>query len=219
MKVIIFGATGMVGSGVLRECLLDPDVETVTAILRRPTGQKAPKLTERIHPDIADVASYESELSGYDACFFCLGISSFRMSEADYRRITYDLTLAVAKPFARLNPEMTFVYLSGTGADRSEKGRVMWARVRGALENRLLELPFKAVYIFRPGYIQPLHGSVSRTKIYKVMYDFVGWLYPILKTLTPNYVTTTEQVGKAMIGVVKGGFNKKVLENGDINCV
>lgn len=208
----------MVGSGVLRECLLDPDVETVTAILRSPTGQKDPKLTERTHPDIADVASYESELSGYDACFFCLGISSFRMSEADYRRITYDLTLAVALLLARLNPEMTFVYLSGAGADSSEKGRVMWARVRGALENRLLELSFKAVYIFRPGYIQPLHGAVSRTKLYKVMYDFAGWLYPILKTLTPNYVTTTEQVGKAMIGVVKRGFDKKVLENGDINA-
>ncbi|HEX3532010.1 MAG TPA: NAD(P)H-binding protein [Thermoanaerobaculia bacterium] len=217
MKVILFGATGMVGQGVLRECLLDPEVESVLAIGRRGTGQKHAKLREIVHQDFFDFSAIESQLAGYDACFFCLGVSSAGMKEEEYRRLTYDITLAAAQALARQNPgTMTFLYVSGTGTDSSEKGRVMWARVKGETENALLRLPFKAAYMLRPGYIQPLHGITSSTKWTRVLYAVMGPLYPVWKTLFPKYVTTTEQLGRAMIHVAKHGAPQPILENQDL---
>jgi uncharacterized protein YbjT (DUF2867 family) len=217
MKVILFGATGMVGQGVLRECLLAPDVESVLTIGRSITGQQHAKLHEIAQKDLSDLAAIEGSLSGYDACFFCLGISSAGMSEEAYRRVTYDLTLSVARTMSRLNPDMTFVYVSGTGTDSTEKGRMMWARVKGKTENDLIKLPFKASYMFRPGYIQPLHGIRTKTTWYAAFYAVIGPLYPILKRLLPRFVTTTECVGRAMIKVAREGAPKHLLENADIN--
>lgn len=167
--------------------------------------------------DFADFSLIERDLSGYDACFFCLGITSAGMSEADYRRVTYDIALAAARALVTLNPGMTFIFVSGAGADSSEKGRVMWARVKGQTENALLALPFKAVYMFRPAAIQPLHGIRSKTQWINTAYAVVSPLYPVLKTLFPKYVTTTEVVGRAMINVVRRGAPQRVLENQDIN--
>jgi uncharacterized protein YbjT (DUF2867 family) len=158
MKVIIFGATGMVGQGVLRECLLDPDVRRVLSIGRSATGQRHEKLRELIRADLLDYSAIENELRGYDACFFCLGITSLGLSEEQYRRVTYDITMAAAKALAGLNPDMTFIYVTGVGTDSTEHGRTMWARVKGETENALLRLPFRAAYMFRPAAIQPLHG-------------------------------------------------------------
>jgi uncharacterized protein YbjT (DUF2867 family) len=158
MKVIIFGATGMVGQGVLRECLLDPDVQRVLSIGRSATGQRHEKLRELIRADLLDYSAIENELRRYDACFFCLGITSLGLSEEQYRRVTYDITMAAAKALARLNPDMTFVYVTGAGTDSTEHGRTMWARVKGETENALLRLPFRAAYMFRPAAIQPLYG-------------------------------------------------------------
>ena len=184
MKVLLFGASGMVGQGVLRECLLDPEVTTVLSIVRSSTGQQHPKLREIVHKDFLDFSSIESELSGFDACFFCLGVSSAGMSEENYRRITYDITLAAAQTLVKLNPNMTFVYVSGAGTDSSERGRVMWARVKGQTENALLRLPFKAAYMFRPAVIVPLHGIKSRTMLYRIPYAVLGPLLPLLKRLS-----------------------------------
>jgi uncharacterized protein YbjT (DUF2867 family) len=219
MKVVLFGATGMVGQGVLRECLLSHDVETVLAVGRTATSRKDAKFAERVHRDLFDLSPIESELTGFDACFFCLGVSSVGMAEADYRRVTYDLTLHVARTLARLNPGMTFIYVSGTGTDSTEKGRSMWARVKGATENALLKLPFKAAYMFRPGYIQALHGIVPKSKVYRAIYTLAAPLYPLWKLLFPNYVTTTEQVGQAMITVALRGASKTILESQDINDI
>ncbi len=166
MKVILFGATGMVGQGVLRECLLDPEVETVLAVGRSSTGQQHAKLQEILHKDLEDLSRIENKLSGYDACFFCLGVSSAGLNEQQYRRVTYDLTIAAAKVLVRLNPAMTFIYVSGAGTDSTERGRMMWARVKGQTENALLQMPFRAAYMFRPAYIQPLHGIKTRTRWY-----------------------------------------------------
>src|SRR5258708_4281048 len=166
MNVILFGATGVVGQGVLRECLLDPDVERVLSIVRAPIGRSDPKLREQVHNDFFDFSAIENELAGYNACFFCLGVSSAGMKEADYRRVTYDITLAAARVLARLNPAMTFVYVSGTGTDSSEKGRSMWARVKGKTENDLLPLPFKPAYMFRPRSILPLSDPNSKTNFF-----------------------------------------------------
>src|SRR5204863_5923892 len=178
MNVILFGATGMVGQGVLRECLVDPDVEQLLSIVREPSGRSEPKLRELVHRDFFDFSPIENDLAGYDACFFCLGVSSAGMKEADYRRVTYDITLAAARVLARLNPNMTFIYVSGTGTDSSEKGRSMWARVKGKTENDLLRLPFKAAYMFRPAAIVPLHGIRSKTKLYQAFYTALGPLLP-----------------------------------------
>lgn len=219
MKVILFGATGMVGQGVLRECLRDDGVERVLAIGRSATGQQHAKLRELVHKDLMDYSAIEGELSGYDACFFCLGVSSAGMSEQDYTRVTYELTLAAARVLARLNPDMTFIYVSGAGTDSTEKGRAMWARVKGRTENALLGLPFKAKYMFRPGFIQPLHGIVSKTKLYRALYAVMAPLYPVWKALFPKYVTTTEQVGRAMLRVAREGAPKPVVENSDINAL
>ena len=217
MKVILLGATGMVGQGVLRECLLDPEVETVLTVGRSATAQQHEKLREIVHNDLSDLSAIEGTLSGYDACFFCLGVSAVGMTEEAYTRVTYDLTISVARTLAKLNPAMTFIYVSGSGTDSTERGRIMWARVKGKTENALLKMPFKAVYMFRPGYIQPLHGIRTKTKWYGAVYAMVGPLYPIWKLLFPKYVTTTECVGRAMLNVAKRGAPKSVLENQDIN--
>jgi uncharacterized protein YbjT (DUF2867 family) len=217
MKVILFGATGMVGQGVLRECLLAPDVESVLTIGRSVTGQQDAKLQEIAQKDLANLSPIENQLSGYDACFFCLGVSSVGMKEEDYRRITYDLTIAVAGTLVRLNPAMTFIYVSGTNTDSTEQGRSMWARVKGKTENDLLKMPFKAAYMFRPGYIQPLHGIRTKTAWYGAIYAVIKPFYPVLKLLFPRFVTTTECIGRAMLTVTRQGAPKRWLENADIN--
>jgi uncharacterized protein YbjT (DUF2867 family) len=216
VKVVLFGATGMVGQGVLRECLLDPDVESILAVIRNASLPQHDKLREVILQDVSDLAAIEGKLSGYDACFFCLGVSSVGMKEETYRRVTYDLTVSVARTLANLNPTMTFIYVSGAGTDSTERGRLMWARVKGRTENALLQMRFKAVFLFRPGYVQLLHGIRTKTAWYGAFYAVVRPFYPLLKTLVPNYVTTTECVGRAMLIVTKRGFPKPVLENRDI---
>ena len=217
MKVIVFGATGMVGQGVLRECLQDPRVDAVLTVGRKATGQSYPKLKELVHADLFEYGSVAAELKGYDACFFCLGVSSAGMSEAAYRRITYDLTLAAATALARLDPGMTFIYVSGTGTDSSEHRRVMWARVKGATENALLRLPFKAAYMFRPGIIRPLHGIRSKTPLYRAFYVAAAPLLWLLGAVSPGLLTTTEQMGRAMIKAAADGAPKPLLETRDIN--
>jgi len=219
MRVVLFGATGMVGQGVLRECLIDPDIQTVLSIGRSATGQNHPKLRELVHRDLLDFSAIENELAGFDACFFCLGVSSAGMQETDYRRVTYDITMAAAQTLARLNSNMTFIFISGMGTDSTERGRTMWARVKGQTENALLRLPFKAAYMFRPGVIVPMHGIKSRTALYRVPYALLGPALPLLKAAFPKYVTTTEALGRAMIAVAKRGAPKKVLESSDINEV
>ncbi|OLC51156.1 MAG: epimerase [Acidobacteria bacterium 13_1_40CM_65_14] len=217
MNVLLFGATGMIGQGVLREALLDPDVERVVAVGRSATDQQHPKLRDLVVRDVADLTSVESELAGFDACFFCLGVSSAGMSEERYTRVTFDLTLAVAATLARLNPQMTFVYVSGMGTDSTERGRVMWARVKGRTENALLRQPFKAAYMVRPGVIIPLHGIRSKTMWYRLLYAATRPLYPVVKAVAPNAVTTTEQMGRAMLALVRRGYATPILETKDIN--
>lgn len=216
MKIIIFGATGMVGQGALRECLLDGAIEHVLVVGRSATGVKHEKLQEIVHRDLFDFSSIEEKFSGYDACFFCLGVSSAGMNERDYTRITVDLTLAVAQVLATQNPGMTFIYISGMGTDSSERGRSMWARVKGRTENALLRLPLNA-YMFRPGYIQPLDGITSKTKLYSALYAVMTPLYPLLRRLAPGSVTTTKELGRAMICVAQRGAAKRVLKNEDIH--
>jgi len=217
VNVILFGATGMVGLGVLRECLLDPGVARVLTVGRSATGQKHPKLREVTLPEMLDYSSIERELTGFDACFFCLGVSAAGMSEDAYRRVTYDITLAAARTLVRLNPAMTFIYVSGASTDSTERGRAMWARVKGSTENALLRLPFKAAYMFRPGVIQPLHGIRSKTEWYNTFYTVARPLLPLLRKLAPRYVTTTELVGRAMLRVVRQGAPSPIVENAEIN--
>ena len=219
MNVVLFGATGMVGQGVLRECLLDPDVERVQTIGRTKTGAEHPKLRELVHQNMWDYASVEADLSGFDGCFFCLGVSSAGMAEADYERVTYGITMAAAETLSRLNPRMTFVFVSGAGADSSEHGRIMWARIKGKTENAVLRLPFKAAFMFRPGAIQPLHGVRSKTAVYRVLYSLTKPLLPLLRRSLPGYILTTEQLGRAMLAVVKHGASKRILESKDISAV
>jgi uncharacterized protein YbjT (DUF2867 family) len=218
MRVLLFGATGMVGQGVLRECLLADEVTSVVAVGRSASGATDAKLTDLVHQDLLDFSTVKAQLAGFDACFFCLGISSAGMSEADYHRITYDMTLAAARTLVETSPGLTFIYVSGSGTDATEKGRSMWARVKGKTENALLALPFKGAYMFRCGIIQPLHGIRSKTRLYRIGYVIAIPLFPLLKLFAPSYVTTTELVGRAMISVARRGAAKKVLENRDINA-
>jgi uncharacterized protein YbjT (DUF2867 family) len=219
MNVIIFGATGMVGQGVLRECLLDPDVKQVLTIIRSPTGQQHAKLRGLVRADLFDYSNIEADLTGFDACFFCLGVTSAGMTEEQYTHITHDLTLAAATTLAKLNPAMTFIYVSGSGTDGTERGRSMWARVKGKTENDILKLPFKAAYMFRIGFIRPLHGIVSKTKLYRIFYSVLQPILPLMQKALPSQIGTTEQVGRAMLLVAKHGFPRPVLESKDINTL
>lgn len=219
MKVLIFGATGMVGQGVLRECLLAHDVEHVLTVGRTSLGdveKSNPKLQGLVHIDLFDYAAAEPALAGFDACFFCLGVSSAGMAEAQYSHLTYDLTLAAAQTLSRLNPGMVFVYVSGAATDGTEKGPSMWARVKGRTENALLRLPFKAVYLFRPGVIQPLNGERSKTGSYRVFYTLLKPVLPVVRALLPKVILTTEAMGLAMLNVVRLGYAQPVLEIRDI---
>ena len=219
MNVILFGTTGMVGQGVLRDCLLDPGVERVLCVGRNAIGRQHPKLREVVQADLFDIVPIEGQLQGYDACFYCLGVSSVGMTEDAYRRVTHDLTLTVARTLARLNPAMTFVYVSGAGTDSSERGRSMWARVKGATENALLKLPFKAAYMFRPGVIVPLHGITSKTLSYRIFYALARPFWRPLHAAFPRAITTTEQVGRAMLCAARAGAPKPILESADINAL
>lgn len=209
----------MVGQGVLRECLLDSDVEFVEAIGRSATGVEHPKLRELVHADLFHYESIEAELTGFDACFFCLGVSSAGMKESDYERVTCGITLAAAETLARLNPQMVFIYVSGTGTDSSEHGRTMWARVKGRTENALLRLPFRAAYMFRPGFIEPLHGVKSKTALYQFFYAVSKPLVPLFRRVFPNLIVTTEELGSAMLVAAKRGAPKPILESRDIRAL
>lgn len=219
MKVLLFGATGMVGQGVLRECLQAPDVELVQTVGRTPTGQQHPKLRELVHAEMWHYEKVEAQLADFDACFFCIGVTSAGISEKNYTHLTYDMTLAVGQVLSRLNPRMVFVYVSGTGADSSETSRTMWERVRGKTENALLKLPFRGVYIFRPGMIQPLDGIKSKTVAYRIFYSLTKPILPLLRAAMPNQVLSTRQVGQAMLSVVRSGAQKRVLETADIGAL
>lgn len=217
MNVLLFGATGMVGNGVLHECLADPRVTSVLAIGRSAAGVTHPKLQERRWTDFFDYAALAPELRAIDACFFCLGVSAAGMSEADYHRQTFDLTLAAARALAAAHPGAVFCYVSGEGTDSSERGRAMWARIKGRTENALLRLPL-AAYMFRPGFIRPRPGVRSKTVLYRAFYAILGPLYPVLRRLAPRHVTTAENVGRAMLAVAASGYGARVLENPDINA-
>jgi uncharacterized protein YbjT (DUF2867 family) len=222
MKVVLFGGSGMVGQGVLRECLLDNDVDEVFSLGRSPVetqGLPASKLRTMVLADLYDLSGMEGALTGFDACFFCLGVSSGGISEAQYRRITYELTISVARTLRRLNPQMTFEYVSGAGTDSTEKSRATWTRVKGQTENELLRMGFKAAYMLRPGIIQPLDGIRSKTKSYRVMYALIEPILPLAKRFFPKYVTSTAEMGRAMIRVAKEGNPKPVIEALDIHRI
>jgi len=219
MRVIIFGATGMVGQGVLRECLLAPTVEYVLSVGRSSTGIDHPKFREILQDDLFHYSSIEQQLVGFDACFFCLGVSSAGMEPQQYERITYGITMSAAETLARLNPQMTFIYVSGAGTDSSEQGRSRWARVKGRTENALLRLPFKAAYMFRPGFIEPKSGIQSKTAFYRLFYLLTRPLMPLLRLMIPNLILTTEQLGRAMIAAAQGAERKKILESRDIQRI
>ncbi len=219
MKVLIFGTSGMVGQGVLRECLADPAITQIQAVGRTSLGQQHPKLRELVVPNMADYSAVTAGLTGFGACFFCLGATSSGLTEAQYSHISYDLTLAAAEVLARCNPQMVFVYVSGAGTDSTERGKSMWARVKGRTENALLRLPFKAVYLFRPGIIQPLDGIQSKTGSYRILYSLLKPLLPVLRALLPNQVLTTRQIGKAMLRCAHTGAPQAVLETADIRAL
>jgi uncharacterized protein YbjT (DUF2867 family) len=216
MNVLLFGATGMIGQAVLREFLLDPGVARVVTVGRRSTGQSNSKLTELIRPDLTTLAPIENQLTGFDACFFCLGVSALGMTEEQYTRVNYDLTIGVARTLLRTSSNVTFIYVSGSGTDSSERGRVMWARVKGRTENTLLSLPFKAAYMFRPGLVIPLHGIRSSTRWYNVAYAITKPIYPILRRIGPTVITTTDELSRAMLAVARNGYPAHVLEMADI---
>jgi len=215
MRVLLFGASGMVGAGVLRECLSDDRVSEVVAVGRSPLGRTHPKLREVPHPDLFGLSAVADQLTGVDATFFCVGVSSAGMRADEYRRLTYDLTTAVAEVVAERSPGTTFVYVSGAGT--SAGSRQNWARVKAATENALAAMPLRT-WFFRPGYIQPLHGVTSRTRLYAALYRVVGPLYPVLRRLLPDHVTTTEAVGRAMISVAADGWPHQALANADVNA-
>ncbi|MCX4984799.1 epimerase [Streptomyces sp. NBC_00572] len=215
--MILFGASGMVGQGVLRACLEDPEVTEVLAVVRRPLGRTAPKLREVPHSDFADLTPIAGELAGADACFYCLGVSAAGRDAVEYETITYSYTLAAARVVAAGNPGLTFVYVSGEGTDSTEQGRSAWARVKGRTENALLAMDMHA-YAFRPGWIQPLHGETSGTRWYRVMYRLTSWLYPVIRRVAPRFVTSTEQVGRAMLAATRlNGAGPHILRTAEIN--
>jgi hypothetical protein len=215
IKVIVTGTTGMVGEGVMLECLANPVVKEVLSVVRKSSGHKHPKLKELRVPDFLNLEDVKNQLSGYDACFFCAGISSVGMSEVDYTRITYDITLYFARSLVDLNPQMVFTYVSGAMTDSSEKGRVMWARVKGKTENALMRLPFRSIYNFRPGLMK---ATVGQQKV-KPLYKLMNSLYPIVSLFYPNGTCTLKEVGTAMINCVLKGYEKQVLEVRDIKVL
>ncbi len=215
IRAIVTGATGMVGEGVLHQCLDHPDVESVLVINRKPCGLIHPKLKEIIHSDFFDISFVESQLSGYNACYFCLGVSAVGMKEPEYHKLTYTLTMHFAQTLSKLNPDMVFCYVSGSGTDSTEKGRMMWARVKGKTENDLMKLPFNSVYAFRPAFMLPTKGLKNVLPYYK----YVTWLYPVARKLFPHYFGTLSEVGMAMINVVQYGYTKQVLELKDIRVL
>jgi uncharacterized protein YbjT (DUF2867 family) len=219
MKVIITGATGMVGKGALLECLDHAEITEVLSISRKPTGIEHSKLKELIHKDFSEFASVTDKLKGYDACYACMGVSSAGMKKEQYTKLTYDFTLALAKELQGLNPNLTFNYVSGAGTDSSEKGRSMWARVKGKTENDLLNLGFKQAYMFRPGAIIPLRGIQPSSKLYRVLINNLKWLIKLIKRIAPNSVVDSTQIGLAMINVTKKGYDKKVLNPRDIQIL
>lgn len=212
IRAIVTGATGMVGEGVLFECLPHPEVEQVLVVGRRPCGVSHPKLQEIVHGDFHDLSAIEDRLTGYDACFFCLGVSSIGMKEEEYRKVTYDLTMHVAETLSRLNPDMTFCYVTGGGTDSTERGRSMWARVKGKTENDLLKLPFKRAYMFRPGYMHPTKGQKNVHKWAKPL----TWLYPLLRPLFSKHLLTLQEVGLAMINAARKGGGPAILNPQEI---
>jgi uncharacterized protein YbjT (DUF2867 family) len=216
MNVLVLGATGMVGQGVLRECLLDGGVSRVVTLGRTPAARPDPKLRDIVHGDLLHLGPIEDQLRDLDACFYCLGASAAGLSEDAYARINHDITLAVAETLVRLDPDMTFVYVSGSGTDSTERGRTMWARVKGRTENALLRLPFRAAYMLRPGLIIPMHGIRSKTRIYRIFYTLLGPVLPALKMIFPRSVITTEQLGRGMLRLARSGYSKPVLEMADL---
>jgi uncharacterized protein YbjT (DUF2867 family) len=218
MNILIYGASGMVGQGVLRECLAAPDVVVVKAVGREPLAQRHPRLSDFVLPDLADYPAECDALQGFDACFYCLGVSAAGMSEQAYSAVNHDLTLAAARTLARLNPGMTFIYVSGAGTDSSEQGRTMWARVKGRVENALMRQALTA-YMFRPGIIQPLNGIRSKTMAYRLFYLLAAPLLPLLRRLFPDAVLTTAQLGRAMLAVARHGASRRVLEARDIRAL
>ena len=212
LKVIITGATGMVGEGVLLECLQNPAVEAVLSLSRRPSGRSHPKMQEVLVPDLHDLTAVENQLIGYNACFFCAGISLVGVSKEEYERTTHDLTLHVARTLLRLNPGLSFTYVSGAGTDGRGQSRQHWARVKGRTENALLALPFRRAFMFRPGFMKPTAGQQRVLPLYK----YIGWLYPVARKLTPAFVSTVREVGQAMIAAVQHGYPRPVLEVRDL---
>jgi uncharacterized protein YbjT (DUF2867 family) len=216
VRVILFGGTGMVGQGVLRECIEDAGVEHVLLVVRKPSGVASAKVEELVREDFFNWTGVEERFDGFDACFFCLGVSAMGMKKAEYRRTTYDLTLGVAEMLARRGNVKTFIYVSGQGTNA--EGRQMWAQVKGATENAVMALPFEQVFCFRPGYIQPMHGVRSKVGWYNGIYTGLSWAYPVLRRVAAKFVTSSEEVGKAMIAVARSGYPKQVLENADIHA-
>ena len=216
MKVLIFGATGMVGQGVLHECLAAPDVTLVMAVGRSPVAQHHPKLQQRIVADLRSLTAEMADLAEFDACFFCLGVSSSGMREETYRQVTHTTTLHVAGVLVHLNPEMTFVYVSGAGTDSSEQGRSMWARIKGQTENDLKKLPFQSVYLFRPSVIQPLHGIQSKTPFYRHFYRIANPVLSIVRSVFPRLIVTSDDIGQAMLQAARQRAGRVVLESKDI---
>jgi uncharacterized protein YbjT (DUF2867 family) len=214
IRAIITGATGMVGEGVLHECLQHPDVEKVLIINRKPSGFSHPKLSEIVHGNFLDLSPVSAQLSGYNACYFCLGVSSVGMKEPEYHRLTYELTMHMATLLSKSNPDMVFCYISGAGTDSTES-KSMWARVKGKTENHLMKLPFKKAYMFRPGFIEPTKGLKNTLKVY----NYIGWLIPIMRSLSPGLICSLREIGLAMINAVKIGYDKQVLEVKDIKAL
>jgi uncharacterized protein YbjT (DUF2867 family) len=212
MRAVIFGATGMVGQGALRECLRDSDVDRVASVVRAPSGKQHDKLHEIVHKDFLNFTAIEKELTGLDACLYCLGVTSTGITEEAYARITYEFTIAAAKTLLRLNPEMAFVFVSGSGTDSTERGNVMWARAKGKAENAVLALPFRAVYVFRPAMIQPLDGIESKTASYRTLYKLTSPLLSVARRFWPQYISTTQELGRTLLAAAKRGTGKRVVE-------
>jgi uncharacterized protein YbjT (DUF2867 family) len=219
MRAVVFGSTGMVGQTILRECVLSSEVESVLVVVRASGGIQPTKVRELVHADFADFSAVADQLTGLDACFYCVGVSAVGRSEAEYTRVTHDFAIAAATQLARSNPGMTFVFVSAAGADSTERGRSMWARVKGRTENELLRMPFRHVSVFRPAGIQPLHGVVSQTKSYRILYAVTRPILPLARALFPGYVVTSEELGRAMLHAARAGAPRAVVEARDISAL